>query len=101
MHGFSIIESAFLVSYGTLRFLFSQAMLLSRRFSNAYVTVENLSIDLEKKNIELNDLNLNLEKRLRSLKAQMTSETANKDMAIAMNVQASIPQETGALKELG
>ncbi|MBF0398789.1 MAG: response regulator [Desulfobacterales bacterium] len=51
-----LIYSFYMVHFGVFIFFFSQAYLLSRLFSKAFVTVEVLSKDLENKNIELTKL---------------------------------------------
>ena len=51
-----IIPTGYVVPYGLFFFIFSQAFLLSRRFSRTLSAVENLSVELEGKNRRLVDL---------------------------------------------
>jgi two-component system, sensor histidine kinase ChiS len=53
-----IIYTGYAVPYGLLLFIFSQAFLLSRRFTRSFIEVETMSKELEGKNIRL----LNLDK---------------------------------------
>jgi serine phosphatase RsbU (regulator of sigma subunit) len=48
-----IINTANLISWGLLVFIFSQTLILSKRFSNAFNRVEELSEQLQKANAEL------------------------------------------------
>ncbi len=106
IYGLNIIDSAFIAPFGTLGFIFSQAMLISRRFSSAYVSVENLSIDLEQLNTQLLDFNKKLDKKVKERTKELETmndtlrvmtqdlitadETARNDMEMATNVQASL-----------
>jgi len=49
----SLIQTGYLYSAGVLILVLSQALVLSMRFFRAFQTVENLSVALEEKNIEL------------------------------------------------
>lgn len=51
-----IINTTYLIPWGFFIFFFSQAALLSMRFSNAFVQVENLSEELKKYNENLESL---------------------------------------------
>ena len=53
LHDNQIIDTGYLVTYGTFIFIFSQSFLLSRRFSRAFAVVENLTEDLQKTNTAL------------------------------------------------
>ncbi len=53
-----IIYTGYAVPYGLFLFIFSQAFLLSRRFTHSFIEVENMSKELEGKNLRL----LNLDK---------------------------------------
>ncbi|MBF0395143.1 MAG: response regulator [Desulfobacterales bacterium] len=44
----NIINTGFLLSFGLICFIFSQALVLAIRFSNAYITIEDYSIELQK-----------------------------------------------------
>ncbi len=123
LFGLGVIHTAFMAPFGLLAFIFAQGMLLSNRFYTAFTTVEILSKDLEQKNIELNDLNLNLEMkvvdRTEELQAAMeeleaindvikqTNDDlieahiiAEKDMKLATYVQSRLlPNEPPRLKE--
>lgn len=48
-----IIKSVYLVEPAVFLFIFSQALVLSKRFSKAFGTVERLSVELEQKNLSL------------------------------------------------
>ena len=122
MVGFNIIHTDFLIPFGLLGFIFTQAILISKRFSKAYTMVENLSIDLENKNVELFDLNQNLEikveKRTEELSSAMEEleamnnalgktnntlimarESTKREMKLATNVQKSLfPKSLPKLK---
>ncbi|MBF0395662.1 MAG: response regulator [Desulfobacterales bacterium] len=56
LHAETIIKTTYLAPFGFIIFIFSQAFLISMRFSKAFVTVENLSLDLEAKNKKLLEL---------------------------------------------
>ena len=51
-----IIQTGYLVPFGLFAFIFSQALLLSLRFSRAFTSVEKMSGELESKNKRLLDL---------------------------------------------
>jgi serine phosphatase RsbU (regulator of sigma subunit) len=59
-----VIHTGNMISFGLLLFIFSQAYLLADRYSNAFRTVETLSIELESVNTELSDLNRDLENKV-------------------------------------
>ena len=68
---FELIQTTYVAQFGILFFIFSQAFLLSLRFSKSYISIENLTVDLEKSNDELHDLNINLEKRVEERTSQL------------------------------
>ncbi len=51
-----IINSVYLIPVGLLFFIFSQSLVLARRSSNAFYSVETLSVDLEEKNLRLEEM---------------------------------------------
>lgn len=59
-----IIRTGYYVSYGLLFFVLTQSYLISYRFSKTCIHNELLSSELEARNIELQDLNVNLEKKV-------------------------------------
>ncbi len=68
LYGMNIIHTTHIASYGFLVFIFSQSIILSIRFSNAFTISEHLAEELEEKsnsllesNIELNNLKEGLE----------------------------------------
>lgn len=68
LYSMGFIHTNHMASYGFLAFIFSQAIVLSMRFSNAFVTSEKLALELTDKsdsllasNIELNSLKEGLE----------------------------------------
>ncbi|HRG49354.1 MAG TPA: 7TM-DISM domain-containing protein, partial [Leptospiraceae bacterium] len=68
LYSMGFIHTNHMASYGFLTFIFSQAIVLSMRFSNAFVTSEKLALELTDKsdsllasNIELNSLKEGLE----------------------------------------
>lgn len=74
-----IIQTANLTPVGLFIFIFSQTLILSKRFSSAFNQVEDLSAELKKANeqlemtvelrtAELNEVNISLEKNLKELK---------------------------------
>lgn len=58
---------------GLLVLVFSQSLMLARRFTRAFSSVEELSADLEAANIKLKDMNLNLEKIVLSRTEELVS----------------------------
>lgn len=58
------IQSIMLVPYGFLFFIFFQVFILSRRFSLSFTKIEIMSDELQKVNKEMNELNINLEKKV-------------------------------------
>ena len=59
------IQSVMLSPFGFLIFIFFQLFILSRRFSLSYTKVELMSDELQKVNKEINELNVNLEKKVK------------------------------------
>lgn len=53
LYNLNIVKIGYMASIGLLIFLFAQSFLLSRKFSNAFFKVEELSSTLAKKNAEL------------------------------------------------
>lgn len=60
----TLIQSVMLVPFGLLIFIFFQAFMLGRRFSLSFTKVETMGIELQKVNKEINELNINLEKKV-------------------------------------
>ena len=58
------IQSIMLVPFGFLIFNFFQVFILSRRFTSSFTKVELMSDELQKVNKEINELNINLEKKV-------------------------------------
>ena len=58
------LQSMMLLPYGLLTFIFFQVFILSRRFSLSFTKVEIMSDELKKVNKEINELNINLEKKV-------------------------------------
>jgi serine phosphatase RsbU (regulator of sigma subunit) len=98
-----IIKTANLLPMGLFVFIFSQTLILSKRFSNAFRQVENLSGELQKANeqleitveqrtAELNEVNVALEKNLKELQSNIALvNTQNKEIkAQNHNITASI-----------
>ena len=77
-----IINTFFMASYGLLILIFSQSYILSTKFSKAFFSVEKLTSTLETKNVELQDLNLNLENKVEERTEELVA--ANEEMS-AMN----------------
>lgn len=51
-----IINSVYLLPFGLLLFVVSQSLVLAKRFTNAFSRVEILSVDLEQKNLQLEEM---------------------------------------------
>lgn len=86
----------FLASYGLLFFVVSQAIVLSRRFANAFVLSENLSRELQK-------LSENLEVMVqdRNKELNKTLDVLHKDLFYAKRIQTkSLNIDTTNMKEL-
>ena len=58
------IQSLMLVPFGLLIFIFFQVFILSRRFSLSFTKIELMSDELQKVNKKINELNINLEKKV-------------------------------------
>ena len=99
-----IINSSHLVSFGFVIMLFFQSYMISLRFSKAFTTVENLSLKVDKKNIELQDMNINLEKTVKQRtveleternKLKSRNEIVEKELTLTKIIQQEfIPRET-------
>ncbi len=56
LHDLHIIETTFLIRYGIFFFILSYSFLISARFSMAFSAIEDLTLKLKEKNIELSKL---------------------------------------------
>ena len=79
LYALYIINTGYLASYGLLILIFSQSYILSAKFSKAFFSVEKLTSTLETKNVELQDLNLNLENKVEERTEELVA--ANDEMS--------------------
>ncbi len=66
-----IINSIYLFPYGLLLFIFSQSVILARIFSDSFVRIEELSMQLGVSYIQIEEYNKNLETRIEERTAEL------------------------------
>jgi signal transduction histidine kinase len=78
----SIIHTRYMVQFGLFIFIFSQAYLISRDFSQAFVTIKIQSEELKKAEISLKKTNDGLEKKIKERTADIleTNEMLRKEI---------------------
>ena len=85
LHANSIIHTTYSVQGGFFVFIFSQAFVLSRRFSRAFETIENQAVDLKSLNTELTR-EIQTRKRLESSLLQSHDNFKNSRIALILGL---------------
>ena len=83
---YAILQLGIFVPFGLFIFIFSQSFLLSLRFSQSFLAVENLSSKLQEKTIQLASINETLEKKVDERTQDLkTAMHQSKQLAIEAN----------------
>ena len=104
LHAGQVIHTFYIASYGLLIFIFSQSIVLSRRFSLAFYTSEKLSEELQRKTESLEKSNLalfQLKENLSDLVKERTNELENSKKEIeTLNKLSQAINENLDLKQI-
>lgn len=75
LYAADLIHTGFFVQFGVFAFIFSQAFLLSSKFSKAFTRVEILSEELQEKSDELSQKNIELQEHKDNLEQKVIERT--------------------------
>ncbi len=87
LYSFGIIHTVHISIYGFLTFIFSQAVVLAMRFSNAFTLTENQAVELKDKTDSLRTSNLELTELKEGLEIKVEERTEKLEAAYKKNLQ--------------